>query len=374
MPDETVTLGATEASPTSPDALGADSSTTQNPSDVGVKTASLQETLSKQFEKSTGEKAPESETDEAVAKPGEEEQVEKAEKKSVSKNETDKPEAEAEKTEAEEEAEVETKTGQEGPVPYERFNEVLTQRNTFEQRIKQEFEPKAKNFDDIQRYCNDNMIDPASFSRALELQAMLSTGRGEEFLKAIQPLIEQVQGFVGDKLPADLQARVDDGKVDLDTAKELAQLRGKSEFSRKQTERKQQFDAQREQTRMRAEFETSAERWETEKRTGDPDYVPKKGEKESDGLWEETQVRFQGLFHAVTREGKPVNPIYTPADQIKLLERAYSEAKGFLNRVNRPGTPKRLTANGSSKTTTKKTVESAGSLKEALEIAAAGRI
>src|SRR6266704_2912552 len=96
-----------------------------------------------------------------------------------------------------------------GPIPYERFEEV----NTKYQQANEELErvkPLAEHHQKIVEYCTANNITQEQFSNLLEIQRLLNT-EPEKALAKILPIVEAVQGFVGDRLPPDLQTKVDTG-------------------------------------------------------------------------------------------------------------------------------------------------------------------
>lgn len=261
-------------------------------------------------------------------------------------------------TEGEEKTEKQEEVVEGKPVPYERFKEVIAEKNELKAKIENEYVPKARNFDSIQGYCQQNDISPEKFQEALRAQAILSkveNGQAEpsEALKVLEPIIAALKGMTGDRLPDDLQNKVDAGKIELEDAKEMAQLRAKTKFGEAGLKRQQQGEAQRHQQQFQAQCETAADQWDAGKRASDPDYKPKK-ESEPDGKFELVRDKYLALLHQQGRDGSYVNLIDTPQKMSALLERAYQAVdatyKGVFNK--RPATRKVLSSNGSSGTST----------------------
>src|SRR5690349_17709597 len=122
-------------------------------------------------------------------------------KKLDSKTESDKEKPKDEKVDAKEETPTEVKDKVEDgkPVPYDRFQEVIKERNEIREKFEQST-PKIQNYDRITQYCQANNILPDQFEKALLIQGLISRGDGEGALKELLPLVESLQGYVGNKL------------------------------------------------------------------------------------------------------------------------------------------------------------------------------
>lgn len=103
--------------------------------------------------------------------------------------------------------------------------------------------------------------------------------------------VEQLQAFtatwqekVGQRMPADLRQKVDDGLMDEATAQEVSQLRATSSLEKTRT---QADAAEREQesiTRRQTEVRDSVNKYQAELKASDPDYTPEKHEMVVDAL------------------------------------------------------------------------------------------
>ena len=127
--------------------------------------------------------------------------------------------------------------------------------------------------------------------------------------------VEQLQGFaavwqekVGHSLPGDLKQKVDDGLLDEDTAKEVAQLRASTALDKTRRE----VD-DREQTRVSSaqrskEIYDSVNTYQAELKANDPDYTPEKHD-----------MTVDALTALVTKHGVPT----TVADARAMAKAAY---------------------------------------------------
>jgi hypothetical protein len=231
----------------------------------------------------------------------------------------DKPaEAGEQSVEKEPDAEPEKKEEEELPPFHEhpRWKEINTQL--------QDARPLAEQTRKLNERLSQHGVSAEQYEQAVNMAILLNTNPQEAF-KQLQPLVDQLSGIVGDRLPEDLVKKVEDGIVDLDTAKEVARLRAERQFG----EKRQQLTAQQQ---MAQSVTTSLLSWETSKKKNDPDY----GRKVT-----LVQDRLESL--ARTRGPK------TAADFVELAELAYADVTKTLNGyVPRPPTPP-LPRNGSSR-------------------------
>jgi hypothetical protein len=95
--------------------------------------------------------------------------------------------------------------------------------------------------------------------------------------------VEQLQAFaanwqerIGQSLPADLKAKVDDGVMDEPTAKEVAQLRASNQLAQVRTEADTEDRERATFERTQNEIRTSVNAYQAELKANDPDYTPEK--------------------------------------------------------------------------------------------------
>jgi hypothetical protein len=128
----------------------------------------------------------------------------------------------------------------------DRIRALVTERNTARKEV-ESYQGKAKNFDDIQAYCQQNRLTAEDIDRTFALAASLKSDP-KAFYESFKETWRQVELAVGKVLPADVQQQVDQGYTTHEAASELARLRAESE--RRQTldaeyARESQFQAER---------------------------------------------------------------------------------------------------------------------------------
>jgi hypothetical protein len=268
-----------------------------------------------------------------------------------------------------EEKEEETEPEPGKPVPYERFNQVLERRNELQQELEYT-KPVVENYNRITGFCQKYSITPDQFEKVMRVQALLNTNP-EAALQEILPIVESLQGFAGNKLPKDLQDKVDAGKMDLEDARETAKLRAMVKH-RETMAKVSEEDSQR-QTKQRYEQECSAAAmtWEKAKRTSDPDYLPKKSDSVPDGKWEDVRDKYLALLSQIDSRGQLANKVDNVAQMVALMERAYRAVDEKYKRFNgkvRSATrrPLRSTSSGGGEKLGK--IEEAKTMGEAIRI------
>lgn len=289
-------------------------------------------------------------------------QEEKAEEGSDSKNELDQKEGEEKKSEDK----TEESKDSEGPVPYERFSEVNEKYRKAEADLK-EVEPLVKHHRDIVQYCTQHQISQKQFSEGLEVMALINSNP-KEALTRLNKLVEDLQGFTGDRLPEDLQAKVDGGKIELADAREIAAARAQVRYGERSLAQHKAMQAQEQANRMQQQLLTAANAW-VESKKADPDFKPKAKPDMPDGKWERVYDKFSAMLSQVDANGRPVNPVETPQQLTALMEKCYQAVQlGYGSANGKAATRKTLSHNGSSKGQ-QRTIESAKSMREAIEIA-----
>lgn len=307
------------------------------------------------------------------SKPTEDDDSEaEAEKPLDSKSESDegkKKETEEEKDPSEvkdeekEKSEVEAKVEDlpEGkPVPYERFKEVLTERNQTKQQYA-EVEQEVKTYRGVVKFCNENNITDQQYTTAMEIQAAINKGDVKTALAKLSPIVESLKLATGDKLPEDIQKWVDDGG-DLDMAKKWAADRG----GRQINENMHKVNAERQQKAESAKFTDecvkASDTWLIDRVKTDPDFKPKAKESDVNGKFELVNMAYIGMLNERLPNGKFKYPVSKPADMAALLDKAYASVDGVFKTTfarTRTPTSKRLPTAGSTKSAKSQSLESA---------------
>lgn len=244
-------------------------------------------------------------------------QTEKSEDKEESK-ETEKSDAEAddkEKKEGEEDGEKKEDKEHEESVPYERFQEAVKARQTYETKLK-EVEPLAEAHKSVVEFCQTNNITQEQFQEGMQMLKLLNTDPIAA-KAALEPIWKSLTGLSGDVLPEDLQQEVADGLISEARAKEIAKYRGQSKVQEAQGKLAQGRQQQSQQAQFQTELNRTLGTWASEKTKVDPKFVPKTDPKAADGKFEFVADRFYRLMSS--------NPPKTVADAVKLVEQAYAD-------------------------------------------------
>lgn len=233
---------------------------------------------------------------------------------SGSKKEPDKSEEKKEDVNEAASSESEPEVGK--AVPYERFKQINDERKAYE--------PYAKQAIGLQKYMEQNNISHEEVNSLFEIAALLKSDPTAAKAK-LQPIVDSLNGFVGEKLPTDLQKRVDDGVIDVDSAKEIASLRNQKNF---ENNRNQQSAAQQHQNAVL----NAVTQWETQKRIDDPDFEKK--EKLVSAAWLQKLSTVQNV---------------TPQISVRLAEEAWKEVNQQVSSfVPKAPIKKVMTTNGAS--------------------------
>jgi hypothetical protein len=249
-------------------------------------------------------------------------------------------------------------------VPYERFTEVNTRMKNAEAEL-EKAKPLIDDYSRLVSTLQERGITAEKLDQITKVQQLLDNDP-EAALKELLPIVEKLQGFVGNKLPQDLQAKVENGTMELADAKELAQLRAKLEFGAKRTEYEKKQSEQRQMAELRTGLDRAAKEWEATKQTSDPDYRPKKDPAGPDGKWEMTRDKYLAMANMRKSDGSFVNPIRTVQDMVALMDEAYKGVSLSLKPRAKPATRKSLSSNGSSTNGKSTSFEDAPTLQEAV--------
>lgn len=272
----------------------------------------------------------------------------------------DKPEAspapeddqEKPKVEAEGDQKPEADTKDDADLPFHnhpRFKELVEERNAL--RV------PAEQYGQITGFMREHNLEPSEVAEGFEVMALLKSGTAESLGKARDWFVERLDTLnsaLGNKLPDDLQERVDSGGLDEETALELAQARAtatlQTEHSRAESvkaEQAQTADAAQARSLAMANAVTG---WEERIKASDPDYSKKA---------ELVQTTCQAI---VSREGKAPT---TPEEATALADRALAE----VNRQLSAAIPKPKPIAPSPRSSSAITTSAPKSLREAINAA-----
>lgn len=157
-----------------------------------------------------------------------------------------------------------------------RFKELLNERNEYRSKV-QEFEADAGQYRTMRKYLDQVELSEEDAAKAIVLMAQVKhaqAGRydAEKVLTQLDELRSSLAMRAGKALPPDIQERLDEGLIDDETAKELAQarlLKQQAEESESKLEVRNRSDETRERIKQ---FTETANKWEAAVKARDPDY------------------------------------------------------------------------------------------------------
>jgi len=197
-----------------------------------------------------------------------------------------------------------------------RWKEVIAERDQAVQQV-EAFKADAEEQRAIQAYMQENDIPASEVANALQILAALRNDPAKA-REMLAPLIANLDEFTGEKLPADLQKKVDEGLLDAESAKEIAKLRAGQAFTNQRGQERQQKSQQQRQQEahqqaVQAVYDASAA-WEQQKATTDPD-------------WAKIAPLIQKEAQAIMFQEGPAKDAKAATD---ILERAYASVKEHL--------------------------------------------
>lgn len=332
----------------------------------GAEKPSFEQAMADGFKKLSVEHGTsESETGEEKAEDG---NVQNLNNTAEGEENTEAKEKEGEEAEGETEESADGEEEQEkGPVPYSRFEEKVREVEDKDERIKQ-LTPAAEGHKVIMDYLETNGHTQDEFVEAMQLMTLMKTDP-VEFGKRMQTVLEGVGVLSGDKLPEDLAKKVADGVIDADSAKEIAQLRARTQLGQRRQELTAKQQQQKQQTEFARTIQTAWGDWATQMGSKYPDFKPKRNGG-NDGIFEMVNDKMTSLGTQVNADGSPKYPIRSAADAVAIANEAfksvYLAVKGVMPKpVNRKAP---LGSNGSSSSTVNKDPMKAKTLEEAMQI------
>ena len=196
-----------------------------------------------------------------------------------------------------------------------RFKELVTEKNQYRQTVEQS-KPLVEQATVTNEFLRDNRISPQEYQSALQYLALLRTDPMQAYAM-LKPTYDQLALLSGEKLPADLQTEVAAGALAQERAVEIAKARASQQHQAWRGQQQQQVQ-QVDQTQV---VGSTIQAWAGTKQSADPDFKP------GTALWEQVDLRI-----------KSAPPFRSAQDAMQGSEKAYTEAKAFLARMQ-PRTP-----------------------------------
>lgn len=147
-----------------------------------------------------------------------------------------------------------------------RWKEMLTEREALK--------PRAEQYDKIVSFMNTNSLTPSEMADGMRVMALMKHNPTAAY-DQLQTYIQKLAPFTGEELSPEMKAKVDEGFVDPDTAKELSRLKAEKEFLNQRSEELyQQQIAQNQASSQRAMYDAVVG-WEAAEKARDPDWAAK---------------------------------------------------------------------------------------------------
>jgi hypothetical protein len=173
------------------------------------------------------------------------------------------------KTEGAEPTELEQKPEDKGPVPYDRFQQVIAEKNEASEWRKQA-EPYVHAYQSIANTLQQGNVSPEEFNFWMDI-AVLAKSDPIKAMEKLNPQIQQLQSSTGDVLTPELQAAVESGEITLDWAKKMAKAQGQSKVVEKQASVSKEQLAAQQQRQYEQQIHNALTNWLTSKQGSDPD-------------------------------------------------------------------------------------------------------
>jgi hypothetical protein len=193
-----------------------------------------------------------------------------------------------------------------------RWKELVTEKNQFKQEIDQ-VKPLVEQAKVTNDFLRDNGISAQEYQAALQYLVALRKDPQQAYAM-MKPTFEQLALMTGERLPADLQAKVAAGVISAEDATELARTRAQANYQKWQQQNQQ--TGQQDQTA--AMLRGSIQSWTQLKQVSEPDFKP------NTPLWEQVDLRIRAM-----------PPFRTSQEAMTGCEKALTEAKAFLGKFQK---------------------------------------
>lgn len=200
-----------------------------------------------------------------------------------------------------------------------RWKQVIGENADYRKKL-ETIAPQAEQFEKIQSFMDQHHLSHDEVGELFVVGAMAKAG-DPRALERIDAYRDRLATAIGEKLPQDIQDKVDSGEITEAAGKELSRLRAKDARATADADRTRQ---QSEEDRQRqaasdhaAACQAATVRWETEARKTDPDFSKK----------ENAIARYSRAF--VQERGFPK----TVDEAVQIVKDAYAEVNKDLGAI-----------------------------------------
>lgn len=249
------------------------------------------------------------------------------------------------------------------PATRKRIEGLLDDRSRLTERLK-EVEPAAEQMEMLQNFMQERNLTPANVSELLTVGGLVMSDDPKDLQAAlvrVDSFRDQILSQLGEKLPDDLQKKVEEGLLDADSAKEMALLRVNTQRAAVKTEQAEQRVVTATKTvdtvkinQAKADVHSTITGWQSNKFKSDPEFSRK-----AELLQKELRLRVSA---------EPNGVVLDPQRALEIAEQAYAE----VNRIYKALAPS-ATSESKRVLTSKANQQQMASVPEsALEAAKAG--
>jgi len=155
-----------------------------------------------------------------------------------------------------------------------RWKEVVGERDRYKGEIEQ-LRPDADQFRKITSFMSEHDLSVEEVSRGFTVMSLLKNDPQKAY-EVLSPIMDELRGIVGEKLPDDLRQKVEQGLVDEGTAKELARERNARAIEQSRTQRQNERNTEANAARAAGLMADAVNGWEREIKGRDLDYAKKR--------------------------------------------------------------------------------------------------
>lgn len=220
-----------------------------------------------------------------------------------------------------------------------RWQELKEERNQLKAKFEElntqftEKAEKAEQLDRIGNFMRDNELTSDEVQRGFEIMALMKH-RPDEALKMLVPHLEKLELATGQRLPPDLQEKVEAGETTVEIAREAARARMDAAVANHRVQKVEESTQQAQAQAVATAMKTAVQTWEDGVKSRDPDYP-----------------HMQSFIVDRTRVLMQQYPPRSPEDAVEIAKRAYTDVKESMRKVMPQRQPTRPVTSDRSSTT-----------------------
>lgn len=210
-----------------------------------------------------------------------------------------------------------------------RWQELKEERNKLKAQLEEygakvpELTNKAEQLDRIGTFMRDNELTGDEVQRGFEIMALMKHDP-KAALDMLVPHLEKLELATGQRLPPDLQEKVDAGETTVEIAREAARARMEAAVATHRVQKVEQTVQQDRAQAVAQAMKSAVEVWENDVKGRDPDYP-----------------HMQSFIVDRTRVLMQQQPPRSPDEAVQIAKRAYAEVKESMRKVMPPRQPTR---------------------------------